>query len=120
MRSDVYVYISGPMTAKHGYSIEHNLAEGVDLFITLLQAGIPAHCPHLNGFPPSCWTALPHAEWVALDRVVLDRCTHVLMMDRFTTSTGATLEHEYALAKGIPIAYSLAELYALIGEAPGA
>ncbi len=114
MRSDVYVYISGPMTAKDGYSIERNLSEGVDLFLELLKLGIPAHCPHLNGYPPSCWTALPYAEWVALDKVVIDRCTHLLMMARWVTSTGARLEHDYAASRGIPITYSLAELFGVI------
>lgn len=110
MRSDVYVYISGPMTAKNGFSIEANLAEGVDLFLSLLKQGIPAHCPHLNGYPPSCWTALPHESWVALDKVVLDRCTHVLMMPRWRLSSGARIEHDYATEIGLPIAYNVAEL----------
>lgn len=114
MRTDVYVYISGPMTAKGDYSIERNLAEGVDLFLHLLKSGIPAHCPHLNGYPPSCWTALPHESWIALDRVVLDRCTHVLMLPRWRESTGARLEHEYAQSRRLPIAYSLAELQAYL------
>lgn len=117
MRTDIYVYISGPMTAKNGHSIERNLAEGVDLFLDLLRLGIPAHCPHLNGFPPSCWSAVDHATWVALDKVVIDRCTHLLMMDRWVSSTGARLEHDHAASKGIPIAYSLPELLGLIGEA---
>jgi hypothetical protein len=114
MRTDLYVYISGPMTAKNGFSIERNLADGVDLFLTLMQQGIPAHCPHLNGYPPSCWSALPHEAWIALDRVVLDRCTHVLMMTRWRSSAGAVLEHDYAVSIGVPIAYNLPELLLLI------
>lgn len=114
MRSDVYVYISGPMTAKDGYSIEANLAEGVDRFLDLLKRGIPAHCPHLTGYPPSCWTALDHAAWITLAQVVLDRCTHVLMLPRWRSSTGARIEHAYAVEKGLPIAYSIGELETLL------
>ena len=115
MKTDLYVYISGPMTAKNGRSIEANLAEGVDLFITLIKLGIPAFCPHLNGLAPSAWMAgIPHESWVELDKVVIDRCTHVLMMPRWRESSGAVLEHNYAAELGLPIAYSLAELDAML------
>lgn len=49
------VYLSGPMTAKHGFSIEENVAAGVKVFLACLKQGIPAICPHLSGAFPSAW-----------------------------------------------------------------
>ena len=110
MRSDVFVYISGPMTAKNGRSMELHTAEGVDLYLECLKAGIPAFSPHLSGAFPSAWSAMSHADWIVYDKAVIDRCTHMLMMERWRGSTGAVMEYEYAIEKKIPIMFSLDEL----------
>jgi hypothetical protein len=106
MRKDVLVYISGPMTAKDGRTIEQNTADGVAVYLDLLQRGIPAFSPHLSGAFPSAWTALAHGEWLDYDCGIIDRCTHMLMMPRWETSTGACLERDYAASKGMPIFFS--------------
>lgn len=116
MRSDVLVYISGPMTAKGGRTMEQNTADGVAVYLDLLARGIPAFSPHCSGAFPSAWSALTHAQWIAYDFAVMDRCTHVLMMDRWETSTGAKLEYDYAQRKGIPIAESVDALLELLKE----
>ncbi len=110
MRSDLFVYISGPMTAKAGRTIEQNTADGVAVYLDLLARGIPAFCPHLGGAFPTAWTALDHSAWLAYDFAVIDRCTHVLMMPRWETSTGAGMEREYAHAAGKPVVFSVDEL----------
>ena len=110
MRSDVFVYISGPMTAKHGYSIEDNVAAGAKVYFDLLSRGIPAFSPHLSGLYPTAWSVLDHAGWLAYDKAVINRCTHLLMMERWETSSGAVIEHEYALATMKPIYYNVDEL----------
>lgn len=118
MRKDTLVYISGPMTAKDGRTMEQNTADGVAIYLALLKLGIPAFSPHLSGAFPSAWTALSHAEWIAYDCAILDRCTHLLMMPRWETSVGAIKEREYWLStKGIcredaisSIGYSLGEV----------
>lgn len=110
MRSDVFVYISGPMTAKGGYTIEDNVAAGIKVYWELLSLGIPCFCPHLSGAFPTAWTLMPHEAWIAYDYAVIDRCTHVLMMPRWETSTGAKLEKAYAEHTGKPVIYSIEEL----------
>ena len=122
MRRDLLVYISGPMTAKDGRTIEQNTADGVGVCLDLLRLDIPCFSPHLFGGYPSAWTALPHAEWLAYDFAIMDRCTHLLMMPRWETSVGAIKEREYWLStKGInredaisTIAYSVAELCGMV------
>lgn len=100
MRSDLFVYISGPMTPKHGYTIEDNVAAGARVYWDLLQRGIPAFCPHLSGIFPTAWSLLPHEQWLEYDYRVIDRCTHVLLMPRWETSTGARAEKSYAESQG--------------------
>lgn len=110
MRNDVFVYISGPMTAKHGYTVEENVAAGLRVFLECLRLGIPAFCPHLSGAFPSAWADVSWEKWIDYDLRVIDRCTHVLMMPRWEQSAGATKEREYAEACGKPIIMSLEEL----------
>lgn len=110
MLKNVLVYISGPMTAKDGFTIEENVAAGVRVYLDLLQQGIPAFCPHLSGAFPSAWTALPHGAWIAYDFAIINRCTHVLMMPRWQSSLGARLEKEYAESIQVPLFYSADEL----------
>lgn len=110
MNRNVFVYISGPMTAKHGRSIEDNVIAGVKVYFELLARGIPCFSPHLSGLFPTAWTMLDHAQWLAYDKAVIDRCTHVLMMENWGQSTGACIEYEYAVKQGKPVCYNIDEL----------
>ena len=112
MRRDVLVYISGPMTAntRTGATIEEHTVQGFKAYIKLLQLGIPAFCPHLSGAFPSAWTAIDHTTWLAYDKAIIDRCTHLLMVGNWHESKGAVIEREYALARQLPVAYSITSL----------
>ena len=112
MRRDLFVYISGPMTAKQGYTIEENVAAGLRVYLDLLRSGIPAFCPHLGGAFPSAWADVSLEKWLELDLLVIDRCTHVLMMPRWETSAGAVKEKAYAEQIGRPVIASLDDLAA--------
>jgi hypothetical protein len=110
MRKDVLVYLSGPMTAKHGYTIEDNVAAGIKVYWELLTLGLPAFSPHLSGIFPTAWSLLPHDQWLAYDCAIIDRCTHVLLLPRWETSSGAVIEEAYARAQGKVIVRSIDEL----------
>lgn len=110
MRKDLFVYISGPMTAKNGFTIEENVAAGVRVYLDCLQRGIPAFCPHLSGAFPSAWSALDWERWLEYDLAVIDRCTHVLVLPRWATSAGAIREVRYADSIGKPVITDVKEL----------
>jgi len=110
VRRDVFVYISGPMTAKHGFTVEENVAAGLRVFLDALKRGIPVFCPHLSGAFPSAWSDVPWDRWLDYDLAVIDRCTHVLMLPRWETSAGALKEREYAVSIGKPVITSLDDL----------
>lgn len=114
MRIGILVYISGPMTAKHGHTIEENTVAGLNLYLALLQKNIPAFCPHLSAAFPSA-LALSYELWIEYDLRVIDHCSHVLMMPRWLESTGALQEHAYAVEVGKPIAYDVEDLERQLG-----
>lgn len=118
MRSGVLVYISGPMTAKNGHTIEENVAAGVRVYLDLLQRGIPAFSPHLSGAFPSAWADVSWDAWIAYDFAVIRRCTHMLMMPRWIESAGAAEEYKFAATLKMPVAMSLAELLLVLGDEP--
>lgn len=102
MRKDTLVYLSGPITAKHGYSIEENIASALAAFLECTRQGLPAFCPHFTAAFPST-AAVDYETWMAYDFAVLDHCTHVLMLPRWSISDGAKREYDYAVRRGIPV-----------------
>lgn len=110
---DALVYIAGPLTAKGGFTVEENIAAASRVLIELLMdVGVPAICPHtLSDFvtahdPTRC----DYDRWIEFDFALIDRCTHVLMLPRWTTSKGAQLEYEYAKSRQLPIYYLVDDL----------
>ena len=109
VRRDLFVYLSGPMTAAHGYRVDDNVAAGLRVFFDCVARGIPAFSPHLSGAYPS---NISWARWLEYDCAVIDRCTHVLLLPRWETSPGAVAERDYARTIGTPVITSLEELEA--------
>lgn len=114
MRTDVFVYLSGPMTAKGGVLMEENVAAGLRAHLDLLKAGIPNFCPQLSGAFPSAWVDVSWETWLRFDLAVIDRCTHLLMLPRWELSAGALREKSYADARGLPVLFSMDELHQML------
>lgn len=112
MRRDLFVYLSGPMTARDGVLMEENVAAGLRVHLDLLRRGIPNFCPQLSGAFPSAWVDVPYDAWLEFDLAVIDRCTHVLMLPRWESSKGAQIEKAYAESRGIPVLQGIAFLIA--------
>lgn len=110
MMRAAFVYLSGPISPKNGRSVEANIATAVDMYLRCLAAGIPTFCPHLSAAFPSAHTAIPYRKWLAFDFAVIDRCTHLLMLDTWQESNGAIEEHGYAYSLGKPIFYTFEAL----------
>jgi len=115
MRSDVFVYLSGPITAKDGYSVEENVAAAVKVYIECLKRGIPVFCPHLSGAFPSAHSDVPYEAWMAYDFAVIDRCTHICLLPRWRDSAGAVREWTYAAKLDKGIFLSPDEMFATLG-----
>jgi len=105
----VLVYLSGPITPAHGFSVKDNIEAASVVFLQCVRAGIPAFCPHFSALVDASW-AIPHADWMQIDLAVLDRCTHLLLLPRWETSPGAQIEVAFARQKGLPVISDLAEV----------
>ena len=110
MRTDCFVYISGPMAAGYDRSVEENVTTGLLTYLDCLKRGIPAFCPHLSGAFPSAWADVSWETWLEYDYQVIARCTHMLMLPNWQTSRGACRERIKAEQIGIPVVYSIKEL----------
>ena len=106
MRSDLFVYLSGPLTAKHGYTVEENVAAATKVYWECLRRGVPAFCPHLSAAFPSAFD-IDYTVWIEYDYRIIERSTHVLLLPRWEQSSGALLEKAYAEKYGIPVVESL-------------
>lgn len=113
MRRDVFVYLSGPITAQLATTVEQHVAAAVGVYLGCLKRGIPAYCPHLSAAFPSAW-GIDYETWMALDLAAIDRCTHVLMLDGWIWSAGARRERAYAEGRGLPVFESEAALVAAV------
>ena len=112
MRSDVFVYLSGPITAKHDRSVEENVAIALRAYWECLKAGIPAFCPHLSAGFPSAFTEVPYEAWLAYDFAVIQRCTDVVLLPNWQQSEGAVREVHFAEKLGLPVHASLDAFFA--------
>lgn len=110
MRRDVLVYLAGPMTARNGKTVEQHVADAVKAFMALISAGVPAFCPHLTSAYPSAWTVFDYNVWLSYDLAIIERCTHVLMLEGWRDSYGANREHDHAIEVGRKVCYSMDEL----------
>jgi len=114
MKPNLFVYLSGPITAAHGFTVAENVESACVVYWKLLRLGIPAFCPHLSaGFPAAF--DVPYEAWIAYDFAVIDRCTHLLMLPRWQSSPGARRERQYAEEHGVPIVESTEELLESLG-----
>lgn len=109
MNGRVFAYLSGPITANHGFTIEENVASAVKVYLDCLRRGLPVFCPHLSGAFPSAFE-VDYETWLAYDFAVIERCTHVLMLPRWETSAGAVRELEHAKTRGLSVVYTVDEL----------
>jgi hypothetical protein len=112
------VYISGPMTAKDGYTMRENSEAGIKIMLELTKRGIPSFCPHFSGLCCSeLANQLTYDQWIQYDLTIIERhCTAMLMMPRWEFSTGARIEHDLAVKIGLPIFYSFQHFLIVTGE----
>lgn len=87
------VYISGSITKNPNFIEDFKEAEE-----ELAKAGYDVASPRLLG------EAMPGAKWgdyMKVSLAMLDCCNSIFMIDGWEKSKGATIEHDYAKAKGM-------------------
>jgi hypothetical protein len=99
------IYTAGPYRPGHGRTVADNIAVARKVAIELWRMGHFALCPHLNTANFEEDAELPDEYYLDGDLKALARCDAVVMLPTWTESEGAKGEHDYALARGIPIYY---------------
>lgn len=99
------LYVAGPYRAPTPEGIAANIQAAREVAIKLWAAGHFALCPHLNTANFELDSGLSDEMYLDGDLKILARCDGIVMLPTWTSSTGATGEHEYALAQGIPVYY---------------
>ena len=108
-------YICGPITAANAYEQEQNVRRAEAVYVALCKAGIPAICPHLHGrFLDGI---ISHAEWLALDLPLLERCTDLVLVEGWRDSLGSKLEVDHAHRKGVLVWSRAADFIANVRRA---
>jgi len=116
MRPNIFVYISGPITSRHGYLVEESVAEALKVFLQLTSEGILSFCPHLTAAFPSAHAKVSYNTWMDYDLAMIDHCTHILMLPRWRESDGAIKELNYGAFHKKEIHYSFEELLESLKE----
>lgn len=117
------VYIAGPLG---GGDVRANIEAANRAFLALACAGLAPLVPHWSAFsgeirttgtggsPYAFATAggcgLTHPEWLAVDLAFVERSDAVLRLPG--ESTGADMETAHAVANGIPVFRSVADVIA--------
>ena len=103
MCEDLFLYLSGPITAKNGFTVEENVFGALRVYLDCLKRGYPSFCPHLSGLFPSAHAEIPYETWIAYDFAIIRRSTHVVTLPRWESSAGACREVVFARSLGIPV-----------------
>ena len=109
---DLLVYLSGPITATDGRTVEGNVASALRVYLACTARGIPAICPQLSAAFPSAWQ-IPYETWMAVDLALVSRCTHLLLLPGWETSAGAVREKAHAERQGVIVVTSLEQVTAV-------
>lgn len=102
------VYIAGPFRGKSHWEIAENIRNAERLALEVWRMGAVAICPHAN--TAHFQNAAPDEVWLNGDLELLARCDAVLMTPDWMRSRGANEEHDFALARKIPVFYEVSML----------
>ena len=101
------VYLSGPIAEYNGNSVRVNCEKAIAVYFELIHNDIPAFCPHFTALFPN---DIDYGKWMEYDIAVIDRCTHMLMLEDWQFSKGAVQEFKFANEYGMPVYYSIEDL----------
>ena len=102
------VYIAGPFRAANAWLIEANIRRAEALALEVWRLGAACLCPHTN--TRFFQNAAPDEVWLEGDLAMLERCDALMLTTDWRESTGATVERGRALARGMPVFETLADL----------
>ncbi len=110
------IYVAGPYTAPTRAGVEANIARAVDLGVCVADLGAVPIIPHANSAHPDFAKVQPYDWWIKATLAMLRVCRGVIFTHDWQKSSGARGEHTDAIARDMPVFYSLSELAAWLSE----
>lgn len=107
------IYLSGPITARNGRTVEQNINSAVAVYLRFVRAGVPVYCPHFGADREDC-QAVPYEAWMAYDLAVIEGCSGLLTLPGWEDSPGAVREVAHAVARGVPVFHREEDVLLLI------
>lgn len=103
-------YLAGPFRGRNSWEIAQNIRRAEALALEAWQQGVAVICPHAN--TAHYQDAAPDEMWLYGDLAILARCDVLLLTPDWARSSGATAERDFAIARGMPVVTTIAELKA--------
>ncbi len=97
----VLVFLSG----KYSGDIDENIQTARNAAIKLWEKGYAVFCPHLNTAHFEIDCMCEYNDYLNGDLEILKRCDEIHMLPGWEKSTGAKIEHDFALKNDIVIKY---------------
>ena len=113
------IYLSGPITPRHGRTIEQHIDAARAVYLRFVRAGIPMYCPHLEAAHPDV-QAVPYEDWIRYDLAVLEHCAAVLTLPDWEDSRGAVREVAHAITMGVPVFHEEADVARFVASSKNA
>lgn len=106
------VYVAGPFSAPDRAGVEKNIEDAVRVGIEIARLGVMPVIPHANTADPWFARVQPYEFWCTGTLELMRRCDAVVMVKGWKRSRGARAEYEEAIARGMPVFFTLQELQA--------
>lgn len=104
------IYVAGPFRGANSWEMECNIRRAETLALEVWKAGMACICPHTN---TRFYQGVTEDNvWLDGDLEILRRCDAILLTPDWTRSYGARAEAQFAVARKIPIFYSIEDLIA--------
>lgn len=97
------IYIAGPYRAPSAKQISENVRAAEAVGQELLRRGHVVICPHSMTHDWDIGTGIPDEVFLETDLRLLERCDAICMVSGWTTSAGATAEHDRARELGLKL-----------------
>ena len=111
----ITVYISGPYSAKKPDEVERQVATSEEAAMQVLHAGHVPIVPHRinqKWMDDDRFRNFTLNDWLNRRSLpILRKCDAILMLADWELSVGAVMEANFAIEHGIPIFYSVEDLF---------
>ena len=106
------IYIAGPYSADNVLSVFENMRKGIALATRVRREGYAPFCPWMDFmyYLTNMGESFDIENCYEYSLAWLKVSDGVLFTSDWKTSTGAVMEHEYAIRQAIPIFYNISEL----------